>query len=546
MATALDELIARLDRMTPDQLRDVDLKLKESGVRPDIWIPNRGPQAEAYYSPADVLLYGGQGGGGKTDLILGLATTCHYRSLIVRRQYTDLGAIIERMLELNGGRDGFNGSPPPKLRRADGRLIELGACAKLGDEQHWQGQPHDLFAADEAVQFLEQQIRFLMGWVRAATGEDNVAMAERCRSVLATNPPVTAQGQWIIGMFRPWLDITYHNPARPGELRWFVTDPDGKDFEVPGPEPYHFPGQPKAVAPKSRTFIPAALADNPFLINTDYQKELDALPEPLRSAVRDGNFMAARRDAPDQVIPASWVIAAQERWTPRPPLGIPMCAMGVDASGGGDDPMIIAPRHDGWYAPLIEIPGKDIPPDRVGKFCAGIVVSHRRDGATVVIDMGGGYGGPMYEHLKDNQVPVVAHKGAEKATKRTSDRKLGFTNKRSEIIWRFREALDPEQPGGSPIALPNDPLLVADLTAPTFEVTPNGIKVEPKDDLVKRLGRSTDRGDAVCMSWSAGASMLTHGSAWGLYGAEDAPKNRPNRPGQINVIHGHERQRRKR
>jgi hypothetical protein len=68
----------------------------------------------------------------------------------------------------------------------------------------------------------------------------------------------------------------------------------------------------------------------------------------------------------------------------------------------------------------------------------------------------------------------------------------------------FREALDPGQPGGSPIALPPDPKLVADLTAPTFEVTPNGIKAEPKEKVCERLGRSTDRGDAVVMAWFEG------------------------------------------
>jgi hypothetical protein len=36
-----------------------------------IWIPNPGPQAQAYFSPADELFYCGQAGGGKTDLGLG-------------------------------------------------------------------------------------------------------------------------------------------------------------------------------------------------------------------------------------------------------------------------------------------------------------------------------------------------------------------------------------------------------------------------------------------------------------------------------------------
>jgi hypothetical protein len=130
--------------------------------------------------------------------------------------------------------------------------------------------------------------------------------------VLGTNPPLNADGDWIIGMFRPWLDITHPKPAKHGELRWFVTAPDGSDLEVDGPEPIELDG--RKLLPMSRTFIPAALRDNPFLINTNYQANLDGLPEPLRSAVRDGNFMAMRQDADFQVIPTQWVIEAQGRW----------------------------------------------------------------------------------------------------------------------------------------------------------------------------------------------------------------------------------------
>jgi hypothetical protein len=78
----------------------------------------------------------------------------------------------------------------------------------------------------------------------------------------------------------------------------------------------------------------------------------------------------------------------------------------------------------------------------------------------------------------------------------------------------FREALDPGQPGGSPIALPPNPKLVADLTAPTFEVTPNGIKAEPKDKVMERLGRSTNDGDAVVMAWYEGPRLLTDAMDW--------------------------------
>jgi hypothetical protein len=498
----LAELIDRL-KVSPPALVDAAVAEAHEMTKGRLWIPTLGPQADAYWCEADELLFGGEAGPGKTDLLLGLAFEGHQRSLLMRRQYTDMGALVERALQINGTRDGFNGSPPPKLRTVNGKLIEFGAASKLGDEEHWQGQPHDLLGIDEAVQFLESQVRFLMGWVRSV--DEN----QRCRAILATNPPVTASGQWIIPMYRPWLDITHSRPAKPGELRYFISDKDGKDYEVDGPEPIERDG--KTYIPISRTFIPGTLGDNPYLIRTGYQKRLDSLPEPLRSAVRDGNFMAAREDAADQVIPTAWVIEANRRWSPIVPPGIPMCAMGVDASGGGKDPMTIAPRYDSWFAPIIEVPGSDIPPDSAGKFTAAAIISHRRDLALIILDMGGGYGGPAYEHLKDNSVEVYGYKGAEAATGRTADRQLAFYNKRSQAYWQFREALDPDQEGGSPVALPEDPVLMSDLTSPTFEVTTRGIKIEEKTKVVARLGRSPDRADAVVMSWFRGDKRLMPG-----------------------------------
>jgi hypothetical protein len=269
----------------------------------------------------------------------------------------------------------------------------------------------------------------------------------------------------------------------------------------------------KRVKAISRTYIPASVKDNPYYVNTDYEKQIDAMPEPYRSLLM-GGFRTAFKDAANQVIPSAWIREAIRRWTPRPPEGIPMCAIGVDASGGGDDPMILAPRYDGWYAPLIEVPGKDIPMDRAGTFAAGVVVSHRRDNAGIVVDMGGGYGGPMFEHLKANEIDVVGHKGAEASAGRTKDKQLRFFNIRSQAIWRFREALDPDQAGGSTIALPDDPQLISDLAAPTLDMGWNGIKVESKEKVCERLGRSTNKGDAVVMSWSYGPRMITNALEW--------------------------------
>ena len=72
MVSALDELIGRLDTMPHEQRVVIteDAIAATSGMK---WIPNPGPQTEAYFCQADVLLYGGQAAGGKSDLLCGLA-----------------------------------------------------------------------------------------------------------------------------------------------------------------------------------------------------------------------------------------------------------------------------------------------------------------------------------------------------------------------------------------------------------------------------------------------------------------------------------------
>ncbi len=501
----LDAIIARLAGLPEKERQRVAMEAAQ-GVANKHWIPNPGPQTQAYFSLADCLLYGGEPGGGKSQLCLGLAFNEHQRSVIMRRQYGDLDRIVEDALKIHGSRVGFNGSPPPKLKLSPTQTIDFAAAHRVGDEQGQMGKGRDLICFDEATHFAESQIRFVMGWNRTEDPK------QRCRVVLATNPPLAAEGLWVLVMFAPWLDPKYPNPAKPGELRWVISDEDGKDEWVDGPDDTRAVNG-KTIRPTSRTYIPASVKDNPYYVASGYEQQLDAMPEPYRSLLM-GGFRTAFKDLPNQIIPTKWVQLAQERWKNQPPKDVPMCCMGVDASGGGEDPMIIAPRYDGWYPELIEVPGKEIPMERAGSYCGGVVVSHRRDRALVVIDMGGGFGGPMYEHLHGNAVEVKAYKGAEKSTRRSVDGKMHFTNKRTAAYWGFREALDPGQSGGSPIMLPPDSKLVADLTAPTFEVTANGIKAETKEDVCDRLGRSTDRGDAVVMAWYEGPKEITDALEW--------------------------------
>jgi hypothetical protein len=501
---ALDEYITTLARLPPAARHGVVQEAMDA-TKHRRWIPNPGPQTTAYLSQADETLYGGEAGGGKTDLVVGLSLTEHKRALVLRRTNAEAVKLFDRFEEIIGHGNGKNEQKGWKI---DGRIIDIGGCQLEQDKQKRKGIPHDLKAFDELVDFSRTQYEFIIAWNRSTDPN------QRCRIVATTNPPTRPEGMWVVERWAPWLDPKHPNPAKDGELRWYTTI-NGRDTEVEGPGP-HDDGSGRMVIAKSRTFIRAKLQDNPDLTqNTSYESRLASLPKELREAYMEGRFEAGLKDTPFQAIPTDWIRAAQARWEEKPPKGIPMCGIGVDASGGGEDPMVLAIRHDGWYAPMVRIPGHEIPSDRPGKFAAGVVISYRRDRAAVVVDMGGGYGGPIYEQLKENEIePIVGHKGSEGSVQRTVEGQLRFKNKRTQVIWRFREALDPSQPGGSPIALPPSPTLLADLAAPTFWAVGDAIQIEAKEDVCERLHRSTDEGDAVVMAWSAGPTYVTDGDEW--------------------------------
>ena len=75
----LDELLARLTELSEEGCKEaIDLAVQSTATM--AWVPNPGPQTQAFLCEADELFYGGEAGGGKTDLGIGLALTAHRRA----------------------------------------------------------------------------------------------------------------------------------------------------------------------------------------------------------------------------------------------------------------------------------------------------------------------------------------------------------------------------------------------------------------------------------------------------------------------------------
>jgi hypothetical protein len=456
-----------LDHMTEDERQFVAQVMADRSM---VWSPLPGPQTMAYETKADVIGYGGAAGGGKTDLACGKALTQHKVSMILRREATQLTGIIDRITSILGNRTGYNGQE--KIWRLDNCQIEFGSVPHLGDETKYQGRPHDLLVFDEASNFLESQVRFLLGWLRSTDPD------QHCQALMAFNPPTTSEGRWIIDFFAPWLKRNHPNPALPGELRWFATL-DGKDIEVPDNRAFVLEGEERnydfdpdrvepdeIIRPMSRTFIPSRVVDNPYLYGTGYMRTLQALPEPLRSQMLLGDFHAGMGDDPWQVIPSAWVEAAMARWEANPRPKPPMDNLGVDVARGGKDETVL-------------------------------VVAATRDGANQHVEINGVGASPV-DFLSEADQPVTGIDVSAGTEEKDKSGYLLFANVRSWMWWKMREELDPANPRA--IALPPHDKLKADLTTPKWQLKGKRIVVESREDIVKRTGRSPDYGTACCLA----------------------------------------------
>jgi hypothetical protein len=163
---------------------------------------------------------------------------------------------------------------------------------------------------------------------------------------------------------------------------------------------------------------------------------------------------------------------------------------------------VLAKRRGDWFGELVVQPGGATPD---GPSVAALAVANVRNNARIYIDVIG-IGLSAYDHLKSNNLNVKAIDSREASKAHDRPNKLGFANKRAEMWWKFREALEPEV--GRLLCLPPDPRLLADLCAARWKLTPRGIQVELKEETRKRLGRSPDRADAVIMALAEGQGQV--------------------------------------
>lgn len=266
--------------------------------------PQPGPQTEFLSSSADIAIYGGAAGGGKSFALL-LEPTRHvhigdFGAVIFRRTLADVKK-QGSLLDTSYGVYGPIGARP----RLDTLTWSFPGGAKIafGHLEHestvldWQGAQVPLICFDELTHFSRSQFFYMLSRNRSLCGVRPYVRA-------TTNPDADS---WVAEFIAWWInpDTGTAIPERAGVIRWFVRV---GDILVWADSEAELRARHEGCEPKSVTFIPARLEDNAILVAADpgYRANLLALPLVERERLLGGNWKI--RPAPG--------LYFQRRWCP--------------------------------------------------------------------------------------------------------------------------------------------------------------------------------------------------------------------------------------
>ncbi len=264
--------------------------------------PQPGKQTEFLSSPADIIIYGGAAGGGKTfgiliDAARYIKTVKGYGAVIFRRetpQITNEGGLLDesRKLYPSQGAD-VRESPkidwtfPPFNNRIHFDHLQYEKTCQAYD-----GAQICYIGFDQLEHFTEYQFFYMLSRNRSTCG------IRPCIRATA-NPDsdswlVRGHGgkdDWGTGFISWWINPVTGYPIeeRSGVLRWFIRD---NDEIVWANSPEELKEKYPDRQPKSVTFIPAKLSDNPILetINPEYRGNLQALSFVEQERLLEGNW----------------------------------------------------------------------------------------------------------------------------------------------------------------------------------------------------------------------------------------------------------------
>jgi predicted phage terminase large subunit-like protein len=254
------------------------------------------PKQELFLStPADIAIYGGGAGGGKTwallvEAIRYIHTVQGFGATFFRRQsiqITAQGGLWDSAIKMYPQihLTPFK-SPELQFRSPIGNKITFRHIDRDVDVLSYQGTEMPLILFDELTHFSKHIFTYMLSRNRSTCGVRPYIRA-------TTNPDADSFVRELIDW---WIDEDgYAIECRDGVIRWFIVVDDAFvwfDTFDEAMQALKDLGFDDDVKPKSFTFVSAKLSDNPLLVRADpqYKANLMALSEYDRRQLLDGNW----------------------------------------------------------------------------------------------------------------------------------------------------------------------------------------------------------------------------------------------------------------
>lgn len=275
--------------------------------------PHAGPQEAFLRSSADIAIYGGQVGGGKSvGLLMEAARNVRnprFEATIFRRtspNITNPGGLWHTSMAIYPAlkAEPFQ-SPVHQWRFPSGATISFNHIQHDKDRLGFKGAQIPMIGWDQLEEFSEMQWWYLFGRNRSTCG-----VIPYIRATCNPVPPDDPVGGWLHTLLSWWIDEEgYPIWERSGILRWFFRHGEGLLW-FDGPEEAEAErrqlGLSDDVEARSLTFIPARLEDNLTLMAKDpgYVARMEMLPRVERLRLRGGNWLI--RDTAGELVDRAW------------------------------------------------------------------------------------------------------------------------------------------------------------------------------------------------------------------------------------------------
>ena len=262
--------------------------------------PQEGPQTLLLQHPADIIIYGGSAGGGKSYGML--MCPLRYKNVagfgctIFRKNFNQIfaqGGLWDESSKIYPGIKGAESKFSRGqwwFRNKEGELVSKVTFAHIERDEDvlkWQGSQICEIGFDELTHFSKKVFFYMLSRNRSTCGV-------KPHIIATCNPDADS---WVAEFIEWWIDpdTGYPIPERSGKIRYFIRRDEviyWANTREELIEQFNLKTEEEKAEPKSVTFIMSSIYDNKELlrVNPSYLANLKAMSQVERERLLNGNW----------------------------------------------------------------------------------------------------------------------------------------------------------------------------------------------------------------------------------------------------------------